>query len=147
VDKAPAGDGGELRSLDERFFRAIPKNRIRDVLLFDLAYRHGLRRSEAARLTLDDLREGKIWVARRKHGLSNAYPLHPRSKRLLAAYLRERASKRRISFPAERRTHRVHLGLGASLHEPPGRVMQHHLDIVLATGSLSSVAGRSILRW
>jgi Phage integrase family len=94
----------------ERFFRAIPKNRIRDVLLFDLAYRHGLRRSEAARLTLDDLRDGKIWVARCKHGLSNAYPLHPRSKRLLAVYLRERSSKSRISSPAERRTRRSPAG-------------------------------------
>ena len=41
----------------------------------------------------------------------------------------------------------VHLGLGAGLHEPPGRVTQHHLDLVLATGSLAGAAGRTILRW
>lgn len=76
----------------ERFFRAIPKRNVRDVLLFDLIYRHGLRRSEAALLTLDDVRGGKIWVARRKHGLSNAYPLHPRSKLLLRRYLKQRRS-------------------------------------------------------
>jgi len=76
----------------ERFFRAIPKKNVRDVLLFDLIYRHGLRRSEAALLTLDDVRDGKIWVARRKHGLSNAYPLHPRSKLLLRRYLKQRRS-------------------------------------------------------
>lgn len=71
----------------ERFFRAIPKNNVRDVLLFDLIYRHGLRRIEAARLTLDDVQGGKIWIARVKHGVSNAYPLHPRSARLLRRYI------------------------------------------------------------
>jgi integrase len=74
----------------ERFFHAIPKENVRDLLLFDLIYRHGLRRSEAALLTLDDVRGGKIWVARRKHGLSNAYPLHPRSKQLLRRYFTQR---------------------------------------------------------
>lgn len=74
----------------ECFFRRIPETRTRDLLLFDLAYRHGLRRSEAGLLKLEDLRDGKIWIARRKHGLSGAYPLHPRSKLLLARYLDER---------------------------------------------------------
>lgn len=83
----------------ERFFRAIPKNAIRDVLLFDLVYRHGLRRSEAAFITLDDVRDGKIWIARRKHGISNAYPLHPRSKRLLALHLRNRDRDSSYLFP------------------------------------------------
>jgi hypothetical protein len=41
----------------------------------------------------------------------------------------------------------VHLGLGAGLHEAPGRVTQHHLDLVLATGSLSGATGRAILSW
>jgi hypothetical protein len=41
----------------------------------------------------------------------------------------------------------VHLGLGASLHEPTGRATQHHLDVVLATGSLTGAGGRAILRW
>lgn len=41
----------------------------------------------------------------------------------------------------------VHLGLGAGLHEPTGRVTQHHLDLVLATGSLAGATGRSILSW
>ncbi|HEY0140373.1 MAG TPA: hypothetical protein VGF48_05720 [Thermoanaerobaculia bacterium] len=35
----------------------------------------------------------------------------------------------------------------AGLHEPPGRVTQHHLDIVLATGTLASETGRAIVRW
>ena len=41
----------------------------------------------------------------------------------------------------------VHLGLGASLHEPTGRATQHHLDIVLATGSLAGDGGRAIVSW
>jgi len=41
----------------------------------------------------------------------------------------------------------VHLGLGAGLHEAPGRVTQHHLDIVLATGSLAGERGGAILSW
>jgi hypothetical protein len=36
----------------ERFFRAIPTVNLRDRTLFDLIYRHGLRRGEAAQLTL-----------------------------------------------------------------------------------------------
>lgn len=74
----------------ERFFRRIPEARTRDLLLFDLVYRHGLRRSEAGLLRLDHVQDGKVWIARRKHGLSGAYPLHPRSKDLLARYLDER---------------------------------------------------------
>jgi integrase len=74
----------------ERFFRSIPERNTRDLLLFDLIYRHGLRRSESGLLELEDVRDGKIWIARRKHGLSGAYPLHPRSKELLARYLKER---------------------------------------------------------
>ena len=41
----------------------------------------------------------------------------------------------------------VHLGLGAGLHEAPGRVTQHHLDIVLANGALAGESGRTILAW
>ena len=41
----------------------------------------------------------------------------------------------------------AHLGLGAGLHEAPGRVTQHHLDIVLAMGSLGDGTGRAILSW
>jgi len=76
----------------ERFFRVIPESNVRDVLLFDLIYRHGLRRTEASLLTLDDVRGGKVWIARIKHGASNAYPLHPRSARLLRRYLALRRS-------------------------------------------------------
>lgn len=74
----------------ERFFRAIPRERARDQLLFDLMYRHGLRRIEAARLTVDDIADGRIWITRVKHGVSGEYRLHPRSQALLTAYYQQR---------------------------------------------------------
>ena len=40
----------------ECFFAAIPEDNIRDLLLFDLMYRHGLRRGEAALLELADFK-------------------------------------------------------------------------------------------
>src|SRR5436190_24200259 len=69
----------------ERFFRGIPQANLRDRTLFDLIYRHGLRRREAAQLTLDDVQGEKIWISRVKRGVSGGYPLHPRSKQLLRA--------------------------------------------------------------
>lgn len=76
----------------ERFFQAIPAANLRDRALFDLIYRHGLRRREAANLTIDNVQGGKIWVSRVKRGVSGGYPLHPRSKQLLRAYLATRPS-------------------------------------------------------
>src|SRR5215813_6576369 len=93
---APGQDGDEdaikylTRDEVERFFRSIPEAKTRDLLLFDLIYRHGLRRTEAGLLKLEHVQDGKIWIARRKHGLSGAYPLHPRSKELLGRYLQDR---------------------------------------------------------
>ena len=71
----------------ERFFAAIPRDRARDRALFDLIYRYGLRRSEAAGLRLDGLSDGRIWVARLKGGVSADYQIHPATRRLLWAYL------------------------------------------------------------
>jgi integrase len=73
----------------ERFFRAIPEANIRDRLLFDLIYRFGLRRREAALIELDDLSipNETIWIRRLKRGISAGYRLHPRTLALLAAYL------------------------------------------------------------
>jgi site-specific recombinase XerD len=71
----------------ERFFAVIPTDQHRDRLLFDLVYRYGLRRGEAAALRLDSLSEGRIWIARLKGGVSSDYPVHPSTRRLLWAYL------------------------------------------------------------
>jgi len=73
----------------ERFFRAIPVDNLRDRLLFDLIYRFGLRRREAAFIELDDIsvENETIWIRRLKRGISAAYKLHPRTLALLRAYL------------------------------------------------------------
>ena len=89
----------------ERFFRAIPTANVRDRALFDLIYRHGLRRREAAQLTLDDVQGGKIWIARVKRGVSGGYPLHPRSKQLLREYIAVRPNDEcRYLFRTRRRS-------------------------------------------
>jgi len=74
----------------ERFFRAIPPANTRDRLLFELVYRHGLRRREAARIRREHLTDGRIWITRVKDGISGEYPIHPTTRRLLWAYLNER---------------------------------------------------------
>lgn len=76
----------------ERFFRAIPQSNLRDRLLFELMYRHGLRRIEAAHIRVEDIANDRLWVTRAKHGISGEYPLHPRTAKLLDAYLRARPS-------------------------------------------------------
>ena len=87
----------------ERLFAGI--HDARDLLLFDLIYRHALRRGEAALLTLDDFRGGRIWVPRLKNGVSRAYRLHPRSRFLLDRYLAvRRADGTRYLFRSRRRT-------------------------------------------
>jgi len=78
----------------ERFFAAIPEENVRDLLLFDLAYRHGLRRGEAALIELDDVQGDQIWIARLKGGEGHWHPLHRRTKQLLHAYLAVRPPDR-----------------------------------------------------
>ena len=82
-----------------RFFRKI--RTLRDRVLFDLIYRHGLRRSEAAQLRVDDidLKEMTITIRRLKGSRSGVYRLHPESVRLLRAYLRQCRTDNPYLFP------------------------------------------------
>jgi integrase len=77
------------KELVERFFQAIPPTNLRDRLLFDLVYRHGLRRREVVLIRVDDisLAERSIWISRVKRGIPGRYRLHPRTLRLLKDYL------------------------------------------------------------
>jgi site-specific recombinase XerD len=75
----------------ESFFAAIPAENLRDQLLFDVIYRHGLRRREAGLiLKADHFLDGRIWITRVKNGVAGLYDIHPRTRRLLWAYLNER---------------------------------------------------------
>jgi integrase len=78
----------------QRFFAVVPRSSSRDLALFDLVYRHGLRRREVTLLRCTDVvfvrRTGAIRITRLKGSNSGVYHLHPTSVRLLRAYLRER---------------------------------------------------------
>jgi integrase len=74
----------------ERFFAAVPRENARDALLFEMIYRYGLRRREAALIRLAHVSE-RLWITRLKGGIPGEYPIHPRTRRLLWAYLSERS--------------------------------------------------------
>jgi site-specific recombinase XerD len=69
----------EIKYLDQeavdRFFRAIPKNNLRDRVLFGLIYRFGLRASEVCQLPESalDRRRWEITIQGLKNGLRRTY--------------------------------------------------------------------------
>ena len=69
------------------------RNEARDRCLVLLMFRHGLRVSEACRLTLDqvDTESRVLHVARLKGGLSTTHPLRGDELRAISAWLKERA--------------------------------------------------------
>ena len=78
-----------LKDEVRRFFLAIIS--LRDRVLFDLMYRHGLRRREAAQMRVDNINlvAGTIEVRRLKGSRDGVYRLHKTSIRLLRRYLSE----------------------------------------------------------
>lgn len=72
----------------ERVFAAISSEDARDRLLFDVIYRYGLRRQEAALIRREHVGE-RIWITRLKGGVSGEYPIHPNTRRLLWEYLEQ----------------------------------------------------------
>ena len=91
----------------QRFFAVIPRPNKRDRALFDLIYRHGLRRREASLILLANVtlaaRSGLLSVTRLKGSKSGVYRLHPSSVRLLRAYLGARGSDENpYLFPGRR---------------------------------------------
>jgi len=90
VEAVPTRQLGYLRKSEvETFFAAIPRINARDRLLFDMVYRHGLRRLEAAQIKREHLSDGRIWITRVKGGVPGEYPIHPTTRRLLWTYLAE----------------------------------------------------------
>jgi integrase len=91
----------------QRFFAVIPRPNKRDRALFDLIYRHGLRRREASLLLLANValtgRSGLLGVTRLKGSKSGVYRLHPSSVRHVRAYLSERGKDENpYLFPGRR---------------------------------------------
>ncbi len=78
----------------ETLFRVIPEESARDRLLFDLIYRFGLRRTEAALIRREHLSAGRIWITRLKGGISGEYPVHPITRRLIWAHMNGRDEDR-----------------------------------------------------
>jgi integrase len=79
----------------ETFFRAIPEDDARDQILFDVMYRYGLRRTEAAIIRREHLSDGRIWITRlKKGGISGEYPIHPITRRLIWAHMNGRDEDR-----------------------------------------------------
>jgi site-specific recombinase XerD len=78
------------RAETESFFGVIPQEELRDRVMFDLIYRHGLRRTEARLLRIAHIQGPRIWIGRVKNGVSGEYPLHPTTVRLLEDYLAAR---------------------------------------------------------
>ena len=58
-----------------RVLKAAKENSARDWALLLTIYRHGLRASEAAALTLDDIQDGQLTVARAKGSLKTTQPI------------------------------------------------------------------------
>jgi integrase/recombinase XerD len=77
-----------------RLFAVIPAENLRDRVLFDLIYHHGLRRIEVTWVRKEWLSNGRIWIKRAKKGISQEYNLHPDSKELIKLYLRQRGEDR-----------------------------------------------------
>jgi site-specific recombinase XerD len=75
----------------ERLFGVISSKDGRDRLLFDVIYRYGLRRREAALIRREHVGE-RIWITRLKGGISGEYPIHPTTRRLLWEYLEQRGA-------------------------------------------------------
>jgi len=79
-----------------KVLESAKKNGAREHAIVLLGYKHGLRASEIARLTLDDVRGGQINVRRLKGSLHTIQPLAPHANPLLdeptvlKAWLRER---------------------------------------------------------
>lgn len=91
----------------EQLLKAARKTRNgeRDYCMLLVAYRHGLRVSELIEMRLSDLSldEGRVFVRRKKDGLSTSHPLQGDELRALRAYLRTRTENLPWLFISEQR--------------------------------------------
>jgi site-specific recombinase XerD len=99
----------------KRLFQAIEAGRAkkhlmapeltkRNLAIFLVAYRHGLRVTEVGMLKLTDVNidHGRIFCRREKKGISGEYPMENDELKRLRAYLKERKSNSPALFPSLR---------------------------------------------
>jgi len=76
----------------------------RNMAIFLVAYRHGLRVSEVGMLKLEDVNtdHGRIRIHRLKHSISGEYPMEVDELKRLRAYLKERRDNCPYLFASQR---------------------------------------------
>jgi integrase len=86
----------------KRLFSVIKDKR--DKAIFLIAYRHGLRASEAGLLRVNDIdwKKLRLMIHRLKGSLPGEHPLQADEARTLKSYLRSRALDSPILFPSNR---------------------------------------------
>jgi type 1 fimbriae regulatory protein FimB len=113
--KAPPAHTTDAHERDKDFLNADEIDRVldaakgsrhgpRDHLLLLMMYRHGLRVSEAVRLRRDDvnLDQARLWVERKKNGLSVEHPIPGDELRAIKRYLAGRTDRLPWLFISER---------------------------------------------
>lgn len=77
----------------------------RDMAMFDLTYKYGLRASEIGLLTLNDIdfETNQIFIHRLKKSASHVYVLYPDSRMYLIRYLSSRMNQTECIFSTRRR--------------------------------------------
>jgi len=78
----------------------------RNLAIFLIAYRHGLRAGEIGMLEVEDidLTQGRIRIRREKHSTGGEYTMQPDEIRILKAWLKERRGNNLFLFPSQRGT-------------------------------------------
>ncbi len=124
----------------------------RDLLMFRLAYRHGLRASEVGMLLISDvnLKEGKMQLDRLKGSRGGVHALHPTDLELLKKYLRskDRVVSGDLLFPSKQRRpigrsllHKLMKGYGVKAELPEDKCHFHALKHSIATHLISRGVG------
>ena len=127
----------------------------RDNALIYVAYRHGLRVSEARLLDLDDIdfQRQRIRIRRLKGSLSGEQPLDAKTIRLIKKYLATRRDDESILFRSRKggplssvQVHRLFAGYAAQAKLPKEKHHFHVLKHSIATHLIEAEAGIEYVR-